>query len=189
MDAMMYLMGQAAARSDNIMLGVNKELAAGGLSVTPEEARQLTRQRLESLATTERVEFGVPAVVGIAEAMATSPYLKQEELLEVLSNLQEIFYELRADLAIDVPDAEILEALRKRFDACGGDAAEVASVPTEEIMSFSEDYRQALECENIATYRISDDEGRVHTFHPAQWDYDEQSCGWDGERWDDDWDN
>lgn len=189
MDVMMHLMSQAAAGNDSIMLGVNKGLAAGGLSVTREEAWALARQRLESLAATDRIEFGVPAVVGIAEVMATSSYLDQEELLEVLSILQEAFYELRTDLAVGVPDAEILEALRRGFDSCGGVAAEVASMPIEEIMAFSEDYRQALEYENLARYCISDEEGRTYTFDPAQWDYDEQSCGWDGERWGGDWDD
>lgn len=189
MDAMSYLMGQTAVGRDSIMQEVNDRLAAGDLFVTHEESRQLARRRAESLAATDRVEFGTPAVVGIAEAVATSPHLEQKELLETLSDLQETFYELRADLEVDVPDTEILEALRSCFDACGGDASEVASMPTGEIMAFSEDYCQALEYENAASYRISDVEGRIYAFDPAQWSYDEQSCGWDGERWDDDWDD
>ena len=41
--------------------------------------------------------------------------------------------------------------------------------------------------EENGEYRIVDEEGREYSFDPAEWGYDEQASGWDGEGWSDDW--
>ena len=168
---------------------INGGLAAAGLSITREDALMLAEQRTELLRTIERVEFGAPALVTIAEAIASSPFLMQGNAADALAELQGAFYAMRDELPIDVPDAEIVEALRGCFDAYEGDMAEIAVLPREEVMAFSEEYRLAQNAEDEDTYCIVDDEGRVYTFDPAEWGYDEQAAGWDGERWSDDWDD
>lgn len=189
MGAMDTLFGQIGNRCDRIELAVNDKLSLGGLTVTYEEARKLAESRAELLAASGRIEFGTPAIVGIAEEMATSPYIEQDTIADVLSVLQEAFYGLRSDIEADVPDIEILEALRRCFDACGGSAAEVASLPAYEVMRFSAEYLQALERERDEGYVIVDDEGRAYALDSDEWDYDEHSDGWDGERWENDWDD
>lgn len=58
-----------------------------------------------------------------------------------------------------------------------------------EVMTFSEEYLLSSAATEREGYRIVDDEGRVYTFDPAEWDYDEQADGWNGEWWSDDWDD
>ena len=183
--AMAFLMSKGEASA--VLAAVNEHLAIAGLSITREDALMLAVQRADSLAETERVEFGPPAVAVIAEIVAESPFLTQANLANVLAELQNAFYALRDDLPIDVPDAEIVEALRSCFDAHEGDVAEVAALPREEVMAFSEEYRLSFVAAEREGYRIVDDEGRVYAFNPTEWDYDEQADGWDGEGWSDDW--
>ena len=147
----------------------------------------LADRRTASLASTERVEFGAPALAAIAEAVATSPHLLSSEVASVLASLQGAFYALRDELPVDVPDAEIAEALRGWFDAWG-DATEAPEASADEVMAFSPECVRAQEAAGDA-YRIVDDEGRAYTFDPDEWDYDEQAKGWEGERWADDWDD
>lgn len=189
MDAIVGLLERSGNVGNNLILAVNDRLFLGGLAVTSEEMEQLVEWRAESLVAAERIEFGMPAIVGIAEALATSPYLEQEALADVLSLLQETFYELRSDIESDVPDCEIFEALRHCFDACGGDAAEVASLSAGEVMLFSNDYLRSLDGGQDEDILVVDDEGRAYALAPANWSYDEYSDGWDGERWSDDWDD
>ena len=184
---MKFLMLQEGV--DETLAVVNERLAIAGLSITQEDALMLAERRAGSLAEVERVEFGQPAVVAIAEALASSPFLTQAILADALAEMQDAFYALRDELPVDVPDAEIAGALRGCFDAYEGDAAEVAASPKEEVMAFSEEHRLAQETEDEGAYRIVDDEGRIYTFDPAEWDYDEQAAGWDGEGWSDDWDD
>ena len=148
----------------------------------------LAQRRMESLTTVERVEFGTPATVAIAEAIEGSPCLTQNNVAATLACLQDVFYELRDELPIDVPDAEIIEVLRGCFDELG-DAAEVAAMPAEELMAYSEEYLRAQNEERWTEYRIVDDEGHAYSYDPAEWDYDETAPGWDGESWADDWDD
>ncbi|NGM18115.1 hypothetical protein GMI70_08965 [Eggerthellaceae bacterium zg-893] len=188
MDANAWLSAPSRARADSTLAEMNGRLAAGGLSVSREDARMLAGRRDEALAETGRVEFGPPAIVAVAEAVATSPCLAQDSLAQDLAELQDAFYAVRDELPADVPDAEIAEALRGCLDAWG-DAGEVASLPAEEVMRHSEEYARAAEAEDACEYRIVDDEGRAYAFDPDAWDCDEQADGWDGERWGDDWDD
>jgi hypothetical protein len=186
-ETMAFLMPRGGGGT--MLAAVNEHLAVTGLSITREDALMLAERRVESLAETERIEFGPPAVAAIAKAIASSPFLMQDNLADVLAELQDVFYVLRDELPVDVPDAEIVEALGGCFDAHGGDAAAVTALPKEEVMAFSEEYRLAQNAEDEGAYCIVDDEGRVYTVDPAEWDYDEQAAGWDGEGWSDDWDD
>ena len=184
MKAFLVSMGEGEA----LWALVGEALATSGLSITHEDAVMLAKRRDEVLVETERVEFGAPVVAAIAEAIAASPCLSHESLVDVLASLQDVFYALRDELPVDVPDAEIIEALRGCFDACEGDVGELAVLPASEVMAFSREFIRAANAEASGEYRIADDEGRVYAFNPAEWDYDEQADGWDGERWSDDWD-
>ena len=148
----------------------------------------LAERRAESLAEVERVEFGAPAVVAIAEAVATSPFLVKDGAAETLAELQDAFYALRDELPVDVPDDEIVEALRGCFDACEGDADQVAALQAEEVIAFAEESLISPEAAERDEYRIVDDDGRAYVFKLGEWDYDETADGWDGERWSDDLD-
>lgn len=174
-----------SAGTDALLHTVNQQLGKAGLSITHEEARMLAQRRAETLADTERVEFGTPALAMVTEAVATSPCLVRSDTAHVLADLQDAFYALRDELPVDVPDAEIAEALRGWLDAWG-DAAGAAEASVEEVMAFSPEYARAQEVSGD-TYRIVDDGGRTYTFDPVEWDSDEQADGWHGERWADGW--
>ena len=177
-----------ASAAESTLAQVNGRLAVGGLSITREDARMLAERRAKALAETERVEFGTPAIVEVAGALAGSPCLVQQNVADALAVLQDAFYAIRDELPANVSDAEIAEALRGCLDAWG-DADEVASMPTEEVMLFSGEYARTVEDKGDGGYRIVDDEGRAYTFDPSEWDYDEHADGWDGEGRADDWDD
>ena len=188
MDCIPWLARPKSAGVDTTLSEVNARLAAGGLSITSEDARMIAARRAEALTEFERFEFGVPAVVLLAETLATSPNLSQRDVAHDLVELQDAFYAIRDELPANVPDYEIAEAIRACLDAwC--DTAEVASMPPDEVMRFSDEYVRLAETEASDEYRIVDDEGRAYSFDPKEWDYDEQADGWDGERWGDDWDD
>lgn len=167
---------------------VNERLAARCLHITREDARMIAEARAEAVVEAERVEFGPLAIVAIAEAVATSPCLSQQNVAETLAELQDAFYAIRDELPVGVPDTEIAEALRGCLDAWG-DTATVASMTAEEVMRFSAEYMRVAEAEDISEYRIIDDERGAYSFDRAEWDYDEHADGWDGERWSDGWDD
>lgn len=173
---------------DAVCVHLMATLAASGVTISREDAMALARWREDTLSELERLEFGRPAVLSLAETLAGSPYLEDADAAVTLWRLQDGFYALRDELPIDVPDSEIVEALVGCLDETG-DAAEVVAMPADELMAHSVDYVRACEAEEAGAYRIVDDEGRAYSFEPADWEYDEFAPGWDGERWADDWDD
>lgn len=178
----------ATGVGDSMLAAINERLSVAGLSISEEDASMLAGQRAEFLAETERVEFGTPALLAIAETVASSPCLTPRNAADTLARLQGTFYELRDELPVDVPDSEIVEALRGCLDELG-DANDVSKTPTDELMAYSANYLLALDAEDAAEYRIVDDAGHAYVFDPFEWDYDEMASGWDGEGWADDWDD
>ena len=142
------------------LAAINKQLSKVGVAITQEDALMLNEHRVESLAETERVEFGAPALTIIVEAIATSPFLTQDSIADTLAELQSTFYALRDELPIDVPDAEIIEALHGCFEAYEGDATEVATLSKEAIMAFSEEYLHSTKAEEHGGHHIVDEDGR-----------------------------
>lgn len=186
MDGSSYLMAAMGFQGVDAAEVINRGLGAGGLCVTSEEARLIADSRAEMLSEVERVEFGTPAIVSIAEAVATSSCLSQGSFVDDLVGLQSAFYRVRDELPAEVPDAEIVDAFRGCLDARGG-VDLMAFLDAEEIMRYSEDYLSAVDSDAKDEYRIVDDEGRAYVFSEDEWAYDEQAAGWDGERWTDDW--
>ena len=81
-ETMAFLMPRGGGGT--MLTAVNEHLAVAGLSITREDALMLAERRVESLAETERIEFGPPAVAAIAKAIASSPFLMQDNLADVL---------------------------------------------------------------------------------------------------------
>ena len=116
MDIGMGLLVPTSTVAGTIMNVVNKGLAVAGLTIAREDARVLAEMRAESLDYHELVEFGTPAIATIAEAVASSPCLSQDSVVQTLADLQGSFYALRDELPAEVPDDEIAEALRGCLD-------------------------------------------------------------------------
>ena len=172
--------------AESLRTAINQQLAPAGATITRQEACQLAKHREQCLFEAERIEFGAPAVALIARELAESNALPNANVTSTLAALQDCFYQTRDELPVDVPDSEIIEALIGCFIE-QGDAADVAKTSAEEIMAHSRSYRQAqIEAEQ-SNYRITDDEGRVYTFEPKEWEYDETAPGWNGEEWAGDW--
>ena len=123
---------------DAVVSQVNERLAVGGLSITREDALMLAQRRLETLAEIERVEFGVPAIVAVAEAVADSPCIAQGNVVDSLAKLQDAFYAARDGLSVSVSDAQVAQALRCCLDEWG-DAADVGSMLPGEVLAYCDE--------------------------------------------------
>ncbi|MGN0078475.1 MAG: DUF6323 family protein [Coriobacteriales bacterium] len=162
-----------------------------GLGISQAELEQLAQARCEALAQSGRIEFGSPALLTIAEAFTSSPFLEREHSAEQLEALQAVFYSARADVPSSIPDDELVDGMRAAFDGCcGGDLDALAALSAQELLSLAstscfdnddDDPEPVLD----GPYSITDDEGRTYTWDPDAWHDDIYASGWHGERWDD----
>lgn len=120
----------------------NKELAPYGLSLTPEQVQMLVQRRVEVLRETQRVEFGRGILRELAAAFAGSPYVTADSFNTTLAELQDVFYHLKEEANEQVPDTELIDALRSLFDNDAHGAIEILeALPVAKLLETVEKAR------------------------------------------------
>lgn len=102
--------------------------------------------------------------------------------LDIFKTLLEYFYNVRDNIPTHISDEEIFDALRTTFDQLEGD---IASIELSEIEAkFNQE-----ECFDLDNYDIINSENCDLLCESPEWNYDEFACGWDGEHWDEEFEN
>lgn len=103
------------------VLKMNKYSGRFGLTLTQEEARLLVSERRDSLKEQQRVEFGGGILPKLIFAFCDCPYVYQDNYVETLGRLQDIFYLYKNESMDQLSDDELLEFMRQKFDTeCEG---------------------------------------------------------------------
>ena len=93
-----------------------------GLVLSEEEANFLVQERSSSLRQEQRVEFGEGILPKLIFQFCDSPYLSQDNYVESILRLQEIFYLYKNESLDDLSDDELLDYMKEKFDGvCQGD--------------------------------------------------------------------
>lgn len=209
-----------AEKREAEIVACNQTSKQYGLTLTQEDAHELDVQHAELLAKHDRVEFGASAVVQLIDGFASSPYLLQDNYAPTLGDLQEKFYELRAEAGVDVFDDEIVDGMRLLFDGDAGGAIELLSTCTLEMVmeaydtqtgsleernrevipdmtqttevpefmeNVSEVNAQVIE-EGLKALDAAAAEPVTSPWDPSEWVDDITAPGFDGEKWDENYD-
>lgn len=100
----------------------NEKTEQYGLSLTEEDAKELIVYRDESLKKYQRVELGTSILDKIIYTFCDSSYINQDNYLESLERLQEIFYEFKNESEDNLTDDELLSFMKEQFEGvCSGD--------------------------------------------------------------------
>lgn len=90
-----------------------------GLVLTQEESALLLRERTEVLKQQQRVEFGDGILPKLIVAFCDSPYLYQDNYVDTLGRLQEIFYYYKNEFMDEITDDELIEQMKMLYDGIG----------------------------------------------------------------------
>lgn len=103
------------------ILKCNEKTQQFGLALTEEEVRGLLEKRRENLREQRRVEFGEGILPKLIFTFCDSPYVYQSNYVEVLMQLQEVFYQYKSETLDELTDDELLEEMKIAFDGeCAG---------------------------------------------------------------------
>ncbi|MDO5291753.1 MAG: DUF6323 family protein [bacterium] len=92
-----------------------------GLELSKEQALQLLNDRKDSLKEQARVEFGEGILPKLIYAFCDSPYIYEDNYVEVMGYLQDIFYLYKNEALDEVTDDELIEYMRDEFNGeCQG---------------------------------------------------------------------
>jgi hypothetical protein len=103
------------------IMDLNQKTARFGLTLTQEDAKLLHAQRQESLREQQRVEFGDAILPKLIDVFCDSPYIYQDNYVDTMIRLQEIFYLYKNESLDELTDEELLDYMKEKFDgACEG---------------------------------------------------------------------
>ena len=104
------------------VMETNKKTEPFGLELSQEDAKLLVEARGEELRRQKRVEFGEGILPKIIFAFCDSSYLSQDNYVETVARLQDIFYLFKNESMDLLNDDELLVFMREQFEqTCFGD--------------------------------------------------------------------
>ena len=104
------------------VLDMNKKTQQFGLVLTEQAAKLLVEARGEELRRQQRMEFGESILSKLIFTFCDSEYIFQDNYVETIIRLQEIFYIFKNETMDELTDDELLTFMRKQFEnVCHGD--------------------------------------------------------------------
>lgn len=92
-----------------------------GVTLTEKDVLMLLEARKGSLKEQERVEFGEGILPKLIFAFCDSPYIYQDNYVETLEALQNIFYLYKNESLDELTDDELIQYMKEHFDSdCQG---------------------------------------------------------------------
>jgi hypothetical protein len=114
----MTLFQGAVIRRESVseILGVNGTTSPKGLVFTPKQAMALLAARDRALLDSGRLELGSGIVKKMILAFYDSSYFQNEQAVDTLESLLEIFYQMKNETFDTLGDDDLIAFLRRRYD-------------------------------------------------------------------------
>lgn len=146
------------------VLKTNQVTEQFGLTLTEEDAKLIMKERTNVLREQRRVEFGEGIVPKIIYEFCDSDYIDQNNYVETILRLQEIFYLYKNEMRDEVSDSELLHFMKEQFETvCFGDPGYLEG-------TCLADFAQAVRA-GYNGYRHSDGYGEYKKFDEVtRWD-------------------
>ena len=104
------------------VIETNKTTEQFGLVLSEQDAKLILEERKDTLQKQKRVEFGEGIVPKIIYEFCDSNYIDQNNYVDTIIRLQEIFYLYKNEMQDEITDAELLHFMKEQFeDICYGD--------------------------------------------------------------------
>ena len=111
-----YLQKMSEQYQVNQIMKTNEESKENGLTLTKEDATALVAARGDTLREERRVEFGDSISPKLIRAFADSSFINQEDYVQILARLQEIFFLYKNESMDMVSDDELLGIMKNAFE-------------------------------------------------------------------------
>lgn len=100
----------------------NKYTEQFGLTLSQQDAQLILDNRKKTLSEQKRVEFGEGITPKIIHEFCDSDFIDQNNYVDTIIRLQEIFYLYKNEMNDEITDDELIHFMREQFDSiCFGD--------------------------------------------------------------------
>lgn len=104
------------------VMETNRVAQQYGLSLSEQDTQLILAERSHALQETRRVEFGEGIMPKIIYEFCDSDFIDQNNYVDTLIRLQEIFYLYKNEMQDEISDDELLHFMKEQFDQiCYGD--------------------------------------------------------------------
>ncbi|MGN0298752.1 MAG: DUF6323 family protein [Lachnospiraceae bacterium] len=148
------------------VIETNRVTAQFGLALSEQDVKLILDERKNALQKQRRVEFGEGMVAKIIYEFCDSNYIDQNNYVETIIRLQDIFYLYKNEMQDEITDDELLHLMKEQFEhICFGD------------LEYLEDtclanFAQAIRA-GYGGYKSSDGYGEYSKFDEVKrWDYE-----------------
>lgn len=144
----------------------NRTTAQYGLTLTEEEAKLILQERKSALQEQKRVEFGDSITPRIIYEFCDSDFIDQNNYVETIVRLQEIFYLYKNEMMDEISDDELLHLMKEQFEEiCFGDLDYLEGTC---LNNFAQAVRAGYH-----GYETTEGRGKASAFDEVKrWDYD-----------------
>lgn len=104
----------------NEILNLNNESQNYGLDLTKEDVEEIINSRNDTLKYYGRIELDISVTKHIIENLYTSQYTDKDDYVELINDIQDIFYYLKNETLDEISDIEIIEIIDKFYNDFSG---------------------------------------------------------------------
>lgn len=137
-----------------------------GLQITQQDAALIVAGRTNALKEQRRIEFGEGIVPKLIYAFCDSAYVDQDNYVDTLVRLQDIFYLFKNEMQDEITDDELIHFMKECFEnICYGDSDYLAGTCLENFaQAIRMGYREYRQTDGYGVYGKLDEVPR--------WDYE-----------------
>ncbi len=148
------------------LMEMNQASEQFGLALTRRDAELILKERGKVLREMRRVEFGEGIIPQIIYEFCDSAYIDQDNYVETLLRLQEIFYLYKNEMLDEISDSELVHFMKEQFESiCFGDLGYLEGTC---LSNFAQAVRAGY-----SGYKRSEGRGEYEKFDEVtRWDYD-----------------
>lgn len=134
MDGLPALLQAQGLKAVEELIACNDLTVRFGLYLSEEQAQLLMAKRMDALCETGRVEFGEGILKKLIFEFCDSPYIMQDNYVEMILALQDAFYYFKNESLEQLSDDELIAFMKRHFDGdCEGSLEYLTSTSLEEL--------------------------------------------------------
>ena len=148
------------------VMAANQKTERHGLVLSEQDAELILEEKNNVLREQRRVEFGEGITARIIDEFCDSDFIDQNNYVQTVIRLQEIFYLYKNEMNDEITDDELLHFMKEQFeDICFGDLEYLESTC---LANFAQAVRAGYD-----GHRSSGGYGEYEQFDEVKrWDYD-----------------
>ena len=144
------------------VLETNRYTERFGLTVSEQDAQRILENRKRTLQEQRRVEFGSGCVTKLMYEFCDSAYIDQNNYVDTIIRLQDIFYLYKNEMNDEMTDDELIHLMKEQYEKlCFGDSDYLESTCLAEFaQAVRAGYRGFRETDGYGAYSAFDRQER-----------------------------